>query len=262
MEVKCLDHGFVKLLNVSGPIRRLFSTEDEKQFQEVPETRPTNSDYVEQRLDTFRQFDADTIDIAKAARICFDNFEEERTREQDLKLVDYLIRNKHTSPIEMIEVWLEMKLPIFIARQFVRHRTCTINEVSARYSVLPQEWYIPEIVGGKSTSNKQGQESTLDLQTQKDFRFQLDLQCSESYRFYKASIDKGVAPEHARLFLHVNHYTHWIWKQNLHNLFHFLALRLHEHAQIEARVYAEAVYSLMKEALPEAMELFDKYRRL
>jgi len=237
-EIKCLDHGFVKLLNVAGAVRRT------------------------ELAGRHRPFDADTIDIAHSARICFDNFEEARTREQDLKLVDYLIRNKHTSPIEMIEVWLEMKLPIFVARQFVRHRTCVINEVSARYSILPEEWYIPEVVGGKSSSNKQGQEDNLDENNQFNFKLHLNLQCEESYRLYKIALSTGVAPEHARLFLHVNHYTHWIWKQNLHNLFHFLSLRLHPHAQIEARVYAEAVYRLLKEALPEAMELFDKYRRL
>jgi thymidylate synthase (FAD) len=236
-EIKCLDHGFVKLLNVSGPVRRT----------------TINGSFP---------FDADTADIARSARICFDNFEEERTREQDLKLVDYLVRNKHTSPIEMIEVWLEMKLPIFVARQFVRHRTCVINEVSARYSVLPEEWYIPKVVGGKSSSNKQGQEDNLDLDAQDEFKWHLEQQCTESYRLYKRALELNVAPEHARLFLHVNHYTHWIWKQNLHNLFHFLALRLHPHAQVEARVYAEAIYSLLKQALPEAMDLFDKYRRL
>jgi thymidylate synthase (FAD) len=242
MQIDCLDHGFVKVLNISGPVRR---------------TCIADNGLVE-----MRNFDADSTDIARAARICFNNFEKERTREKDLGLVDYLIRNHHTSPVEMIEVWLEMKLPIFVARQFIRHRTATVNEVSGRYAILPEEWYIPETVGGKSSSNKQGQDDNLDIKVQKSFKQALDLNCKAAYNCYIHYLKDGVAPEHARLLLHVNHYTHWIWKQNLHNLFHFLALRLHEHAQVEARVYAEAIYTLMKEALPEVMEMFDKYRRL
>jgi thymidylate synthase (FAD) len=255
-KIECLDYGFVKLLNISGPVRRVIAY-NHISTGELKGTEPI----INKGVPTL--YDADTTDIARSARICFDNFEEERTREQDLKLVDYLIRNKHTSPVEMIEVWLEMKLPIFIARQFVRHRTCVINEVSARYSVLPEEYYIPEIVGGKSTSgSKQGQEDSLPLVIQRYFKISLKSQCTESYKLYKAALESGVAPEHARLLLHVNHYTHWIWKQNLHNLFHFLSLRLHSHAQLEARIYAEAIYNLLKEVIPDAMDLFDKYRRL
>ena len=250
MQINCLDHGFVKILNISGPVRRQRITADDIFYN-------NNEDY-----NTDRPFDADSIDIARSARICFDNFEEERNREQDLKLVDYLLHNHHTSPVEMIECWFEMKLPIFIARQFIRHRTGTVNEVSARYTVLPKEWYIPEIVGGKSKSNKQGQEDSICKEDQQWFKGKLNKQCNTSYEFYDQSLKAGIAPEHARFFLHVNHYTHWIWKQDLHNLFHFLALRLHEHAQVEARVYAEAIYNILKVYLPEVMEMFDKYRRL
>lgn len=141
------------------------------------------------------------------------------------------------------------------------HRTATINEVSGRYVTLPEEWYIPEIVGGKATNNKQGQEDNLDAWTQNHFKDALDYQCCESYRLYKVYLDEGVAPEHARMFLHVNHYTHWIWKQDLSNLMHFLALRLDAHAQIEARVYATAIYDLLSLHLPQTMLLFDKYKR-
>jgi len=169
----------------------------------------------------------------------------------------------NSTPVEMIEIWLEMKLPIFIARQFVRHRTATINEVSARYATLPEEWYIPEVVGGKAVSNKQGQTDTLHESSQSWFRGVLDAQCAESYKYYKRAIDEfGIAPEHARMFLHVNHYTHWIWKQDLSNMMHFLSLRLDSHAQVEARLYAQAIYDLLKQYLPKSIELFDKYRRL
>ena len=232
-EIKCLDHGFVKLRNISGPVRR---------------------------LDT--EFDASDIDPAITARISFDNLDEVRSREQDLKLCEYLIKNYHTTPLEMVDIWLEMKLPIFVARQFVRHRTSCLNEVSARYVQLPAEWYIPEIVGGKSTTGaKQGQEDNVDLDVQEHFKYCLGRACREDYTLYEDFILEGVAPEHARLFLHVNHYTHWVWKQDLHNMLHFLRLRLHEHAQVEARVYAEAIYTLLKQYLPETMRLFDTYRR-
>lgn len=239
--IKCLDHGFVKLHNLSGPVRRVFKDEE------------LSCD--------FKAFDADDIDPAIAARISFDNFDEERSRELDLKLFEYLIKHKHTTPIEMIEVWLEMKLPIFLARQFVRHRTACINEVSARYSVLPEEWYIPEVVGGKPTNGmKQGQENNLTDLQQKLFKDNLNIHCRDSYNYYLTAIMDGVAPEHARLFLHVNHYTHWVWKQDLHNLIHFLALRLDSHAQVEARVYAQAIYDLLAVHLPNIMQLFDHYR--
>jgi thymidylate synthase (FAD) len=230
-KINCLDHGFIILRNASGPTRRA----------DAP-------------------FDADDIDPANTARISFDNLDVDRAREQDLKLYEYLISNKHNTPVEMIETWWEMKLPIFVARQFVRHRTACINEVSARYSVLPAEWYIPEVVGGKTKSNKQGQEDNLGEATQLWFKAELYYACDCSYKHYKEAIASGVAPEHARLFLHVNHYTHWVWKQDLSNLMHFLSLRLHPHAQVEARVYAQAMYDLLKQYLPKSMEFFETYR--
>ena len=171
------------------------------------------------------------------------------------------MKNWHTTPFEIIEIWLEMKMPIFVARQFVRHRTATINEVSGRYITLPEEWYIPEVVGGKAKSNKQGQEDNLSRFHQRWFKERLDSQCYGSYGLYKAAINEGVAPEHARMFLHLNHYTHWLWKQDLHNMMHFLALRMDSHAQVEAREYANAVYFLLQQVLPETMKLFDEYRK-
>lgn len=244
-EIEVLDHGFVKLRNLGGPVRRPL------------EVITDFHDGI-----TLRPFDADDIDPAITARISFDNLDEVRTKEEDMRLVEYLIKNNHNTPLEMIEVWLEMKLPIFIARQFVRHRTATINEVSARYAVLPAEWYIPEVVGGKASSNKQGQENNLAEDMQSYFKDALNSQCASSYKMYKYYLEQGVAPEHARMFLHVNHYTHWVWKQDLHNLMHFLALRLDIHAQVEARAYAQAIYDLLAQYLPETMKLFDKYRRM
>jgi thymidylate synthase (FAD) len=228
-----LDHGFVALRNLSGPTRRIF-----------------------------QEFDADDTDPANAARMSFNQTDSDRTREADLKLCDYLMHNKHTTPFEMIECWIEMKMPIFVARQFVRHRTATINEMSGRYVTLPEEWYIPEVVGGKAAHAKQGQEDNLESTVQALFKKRLDNQCYNSYLDYLASIDAGVAPEHARMFLHLNHYTHWLWKQDLHNLMHFLSLRDHSHAQVEAQAYAKAIDTIVRRYLPNSMELYDKYRRL
>ena len=256
LKVHCLDHGFVILRNLAGPTRRsvvvFAGTEENPQlFNEV-------------------DFDADDRDPANVARISFDGLDKNRSFQADLKLCDYLMKNKHTSPFEMIEVWLEMKLPIFVARQFVRHRTCSINEVSARYTQLPAEWYIPKPgdVGFRPKDMKQGRVISWDgleeAQKEKieDFLTALNGACRSSYQLYEHYIGEGIPPEVARSFLHVNHYTHWVWKQDLHNLMHFLSLRIHEHAQYEARVYAEAIYNLLKEHLPNLMELFDKYRRL
>lgn len=228
-----LDYGFVALRNMSGPNRR----------PDAP-------------------FDADDIDPAQSARMSFDQMDSDRTRDADLKLADYLMRNWHTSPFEMVEIWLEMKMPIFVARQFVRHRTATINEVSGRYVQLPAEWYIPEVVGGKAANKKQGQEGNLGKPTQEWFRRVLDTQCEISYTLYQEALERGVAAEHARTLLHLNHYTHWLWKQDLHNMLNFLRLRDHSHAQIESQRYAQAVDRLLRQYLPNSMALYDKYRRL
>lgn len=240
--VKVFDHGFVTLRNIAGPTRRL-CIEHEGGFDA-------------------RAFDADDRDPAQAARMSFDQMNEDRTAEQDYKLADYLMRNWHTSPFEMVTIWLEMKLPIFVARQFVRHRTVSINEVSGRYVTLPAEWYIPEVVGGKAPSAKQGQEDNLDEVFQDTFKRTLERHCAEGYEAYTQSLAMGVAPEHARMLLSLNHYTHWLWKQDLHNLLNFLRLRDHSHAQIEAQKYAQAIDTLIREQLPKTMGLYDKYRRL
>ena len=178
-------------------------------------------------------------------------------KEVPLKLIDkYSVGLKQTYDINV-----EHEEHNFIANNIVTHNC--INEVSARYSVLPEDWYIPKLVGGIPTNGmKQGRSENLNKITQYLFRKVLDLNCWISYKIYKLFLKLGVAPEHARLFLHLNHYTHWIWKQDLHNLMHFLSLRLDHHAQYEAREYAQGVYDLLSFHLPKTMELFDKYRKL
>lgn len=249
--LKVLDHGFVELRNLSGPTRRMHNGPPGLQ----------GNDLMEAMLEP-REFDADDTDPANAARMSFDQMDENRTREADLKLCDYLMKNKHTSPFEMIECWIEMKMPIFVARQFVRHRTVSINEVSGRYVTLPAEWYIPEYVGGKPPKAKQGQTDTLPNDIQRLFKERLARKCHESYDEYIDFLSLGVAPEHARMFLHLNHYTHWLWKQDLHNIMHFLSLRDHSHAQVEAQAYARSIDLLLRAQLPNSMSLYDKYRRM
>src|SRR5690606_1687869 len=241
-QVKVLDHGFIKIRNISGPTRRVWRDDTLSDCQ--------------------RDFDADDIDPANTARMSFDQMDSGRAREQDLALADYLMRNKHTTPFEMIEVWVEMKLPIFVARQFVRHRTCTINEVSGRYTKLPEEWYIPENVGMVATDKKQGQTGGLPNEIALWFKESLEHSCKKAYNDYCFAMENKVAPEHARLLLHLNHYTYWVWKQDIHNMMHFLSLREDSHAQVEAQLYADAIISQLRRYLPATMDLFDKYRRI
>jgi len=242
-EIKVLDYGYVRLLNISSIISRVEGMLDEEGIRITSE------------------FNARDVDPAICARMSFNNFDEERTEDQDMKLVEYLMKNGHSTPLEMTTVWLEYKLPIFIARQFHRHRMQSINEVSARYTILPEEWYIPEVVGGKSTNGaKQGQENNLPWWKQTLFKFLLNTYCFISYKTYIILLGLGVAPEHARLFLSLNHYTNYISKMDLHNLMHFLKLRLDPHAQVEAREYAKAIYKLLEEHLPKTMKLFKEYK--
>jgi len=240
-----LDHGFVRLRNLAGPTRRAF---DEPADLKVP-----GESHI-----TWRDFDADDTDPANAARMSFDNLDADRTYEQDMKLSRYLLQNRHTSPFEMISVWLEVKVPIFVDRQLVRHRTWRRNESSGRYITLPPEWYIPKVVGGKAPNAKQGQADNLDLTTQKHFQETLNLACAHGYENYLMYIEQDVAPEHARMLLHINHYVHWLGNVDLGNLFQFLALRAHSHAQIEAQIYAYAIIDLLRPHLPGLMGLFDE----
>jgi len=243
-EKNVLDKGFVRLLNISGAIAR-------QEFEQE-----------HGKITSIKHFDAIDTDPALVARTSFSKGFDERTKEEDEQLVEYLIRNQHTTPLEFTTIYLEFKMPIFCARQVMRHRTASINEVSGRYVTLPKDWYIPEVVRGKhSEGNKQGSEDNLDPEIQQFFKIHLENDCSTSYSRYEQFLIAGVCPEQARMFLHLNHYTTFVWKQDLHNLTHFLSLRLDEHAQWEVRQYAEAIYSLLKEHLPKSMEWFDTYRR-
>jgi len=243
-EKKVLDKGFVRLLNISGAIAR-------QEFEQV-----------NGKVTSIKKFDSEDIDPALVARTSFNKGLKEHTKEQDEGLVEFLMRDGHNTPVEFTTIYLEFKMPIFCARQVMRHRTASINEVSGRYVTLPDDWYIPEVVRGKhSCGNKQGSEDNLPIEWQNIFKERLQDACLFSYDNYIEALEVGICPEQARMFLHLNHYTQFVWKQDLHNLMHFLSLRLDEHAQWEVRQYAEAIYALLKEHLPKSMEWFDTYRR-
>jgi len=175
-------------------------------------------------------------------------------------LIDYLMRHAHTSPFEQVQFTFHAKMPIFIARQIVRHRTAKLNEISGRYSVLKDEFYEPEIsrIVKQSTDNKQGSSDELLDDAESLLQLFKDEQAG-IYKNYEKCIESGMAKELARINLPLSVYTEWYFSIDLHNLFHFLKLRLDSHAQYEVRVYAEAKYQLIKDIVPFACESFDRH---
>jgi thymidylate synthase (FAD) len=200
--------------------------------------------------------------IVQAARVSYGQGTKKRS--EDAGLIRYLMRHQHTSPFEMVDTKFHIKAPIFVARQWLRHRTASVNEVSARYSLLPEELYIPEDaqVSFQSTDNKQGR-SAAEVAPEVKARVRELLLAGqrESYASYQELIDAEIARELARIALPVSIYTEWYWKINLHNLFHFLGLRMDAHAQYEIRVYAEAIGLIVQRLAPVAYGAFLDYMR-
>jgi len=180
---------------------------------------------------------------------------------EDRGLIRYLARHRHTTPFEMVEFKFHQVMPIFIARQWIRHRTANVNEYSARYSVVKDRFYHPtmENVRQQSTANRQGGEVPADANTAQEFLAHLD-QVEAQYKQYEQFIEKGVAREIARIALPASVYTEWYWKIDLHNLFHFLSLRMDSHAQLEIRDYANAMFALIQPIVPVAAEAFLDYQ--
>jgi thymidylate synthase (FAD) len=198
--------------------------------------------------------------IVQAARVSYG--EGTKTFREDKGLIDYLLRNQHTSPFEQVHLTFHCKMPIFVARQWVRHRTAKLNEISGRYSVMKDEFYVPEsgAVAFQSTDNKQGRASDEVPDALKaKVRSVLEQGQKQSYSEYESLLEDGVARELARINLPLSLYTEWYWTMDLHNLFHFLALRLDPHAQFEIRVYAEAVLKLVRAVAPVAVEAFENH---
>jgi thymidylate synthase (FAD) len=196
--------------------------------------------------------------IVQAARVSYG--EGTKQVNEDRGLIRYLARHRHTTPFEMVEFKFHHVMPIFVARQWIRHRTANVNEYSARYSVVRDRFFKPtmENVRQQSTSNRQGGEQPADSATAQEFLDYLD-EVERSYEKYQHFIDKGVAREIARISLPASVYTEWYWKIDLHNLFHFLSLRMDAHAQKEIRDYANAMFALIRPIVPIAAEAFCDY---
>jgi thymidylate synthase (FAD) len=179
---------------------------------------------------------------------------------EDRGLIRYLLRHRHTTPFEMVEFKFHCAMPIFIARQWIRHRTANVNEYSGRYSVMPDRFYRPTIenVRKQSSANRQGGSEPMDVGTAEQFLAWLD-RTEQEYRQYTELNEKGVARELARIGLPVSLYTEWYWKCDLHNILRFLSLRLDEHAQAEIRDYAQAMAALIEPIVPVTMEAFRDY---
>lgn len=221
--IKCLDHGFVYLVDYMG-----------------------NDDAVVQ-----------------AARVSYGVGT--RRVSEDRGLIRYLRRHMHTTPSEMVEFKFHCKMPIFVARQWIRHRTANVNEYSGRYSIMSDTFYLPDpaALRQQSTDNKQGRGEELSEEQKTRVLELLKQQYQQQYAGYQEFIDEGginLARELARIGLSVANYTEWYWKIDLHNLMHFLRLRLDAHAQYEIRVFAEAMARIVKDAVPLSFGAFEDYQ--
>ena len=201
----------------------------------------------------------DDEEVENSARISYG--EGTRKVNQTRNLIRYLMRHKHTSPFEMCEVKFHLKLPIFIMRQLVRHRTANLNEYSGRYSVMSDEFYLPEgdYLAKQSTTNNQGRGEILENKGLLQFEFNRIY--DGATMAYQVLLEHELSREVARALLPVANYTECIWKIDLHNFFHFVKLRADSHAQREIRDYADAMYELVKPNFPICCEAFEDYVR-
>ncbi|MDR2516578.1 MAG: FAD-dependent thymidylate synthase [Spirochaetaceae bacterium] len=198
--------------------------------------------------------------VVQAARVSYG--QGTKSYREDAGLIDYLLRHRHTSPFEQIVLTFHIKLPIFIARQMVRHRTASLNEVSGRYSVMKDECYLPapDDLALQSTDNKQGRSSEpVDASLAAEVRAALEAGQRRAYDEYAALIERGIARELARINLPLSLYTEWYWEMDLHNLFHFLELRMDSHAQLEIRRYAEVMFEIAQKVAPRCCESFERH---
>jgi len=219
-EYKCLDKGFVRLVDVMG----------------------------------------DDSSIVQAARVSYGKGT--KSFSEDRGLIRYLMRHSHTSPFEMVELKFHVKLPIFVARQWIRHRTANVNEYSGRYSEMRDEFYLPDAnqIRSQSSDNKQGRsENELAQDVINQILQKMQNLQKASYSDYIYYLENNLARELARINLPLSTYTEWYWKIDLHNLFHFLKLRMDTHAQYEIRAYADIIAEIIKQILPISYEAFEDY---
>ena len=210
--------------------------------------------------------------VVQAARVSYGRGT--RAVSEDRNLIRYLMRHWHSTPFEMCEIKFHVKLPIFVARQWIRHRTANVNEYSARYSVMDREFYIPapEQLAAQSASNRQGRGDVLEGEDAARVLGLLRADANQTYDHYEEMLNEdesgaprdparqGLARELARMNLTLNTYTQWYWKADLHNLLGFLRLRADSHAQYEIRVYAEAMMGVLEAWVPAVAEAFRDYR--
>jgi thymidylate synthase (FAD) len=258
--------------------------EIDAQRAEVHETRRVVSPHLEEILyqalpvldhGFVRVIDymGDDAAIVQAARVSYGKGT--KTLRSDAGLISYLMRHRHTTPFEMCEIKYHIKLPIFVARQWIRHRTANVNEYSARYSILDNEFYMPapEHLAAQSTANRQGRAGLLEGAEAERVYELLKRDAAQAYSDYAEMLNEdgegnpvdpdrdGLARELARMNLSLNFYTQWYWKIDLYNLMHFLSLRADEHAQYEIRVYAEVMLDTLERWVPQTFEAFTKYQR-
>ena len=212
----------------------------------------------------------DDSSVVQAARVSYGTGTE--TVQSDTGLINYLLRHEHTTPFEQCSIKLHVKLPIFVARQWIRHRMANVNEYSARYSILDKEFYFPDPddLAPQSKDNKQGRAGTYDQKVKDDIMMVLRQNAEETYGDYEILIQEGIDPaqddyghglarELSRMVLPTNIYTQWYWKTDLHNLMRFMRLRADSHAQKEIRVYAEMIERIVAEWTPATFEAYQNY---
>jgi thymidylate synthase (FAD) len=205
------------------------------------------------------------VRIVEAARVSYQS--PSKGEEQDRKLLQYLYKNKHTSPFEMCKITFDIKMPIFVARQYIRHRMQNVNEMSMRYTEAPDEFYYPDIWRAQDTKNKQGSITqggwnpylTVDSETDTALTF-LKAHCIDAFHLYEKMLEAGIAREMARMVLPLNIYTQFYATWDLKNLLHFVTLREDAHAQAEIQDYGRAIKSMLIELFPWTMESYEKYK--
>ncbi len=198
--------------------------------------------------------------IVQAARVSYGAGT--KTVREDGGLINYLMRNRHTSPFEQVVLTFHTKMPIFVARQWVRHRTARLNEISGRYSIMEDEFYVPDPahVSAQSSDNKQGREpEAMPEESVREVLGKLEAGQRRSYGEYEELLETGLARELARINLPLSLYTQWYWQIDLHNLFHFLELRMDPHAQYEIRAYAEVMCDIAEKVAPLATAAFREH---
>ena len=244
VQVKVLDKGFVRLVGY---------------MVDLVDTKPLGYD-DHQAYTGFFMEDGHTLDaqIVRAARVSYGPGT--KTLREDKKLIRYLLKHEHWSPFEMVEFKFHVKAPLFVARQWFRHRTASVNEVSGRYSVLEDEFYVPQYWRLQDAKNKQGSYGNLKEvdPLANEYAMGAYTEALEyAYRAYEALLSAGVAREMARMVLPLSTYTQFYWKQDLRNLLHFIKLRLSPDAQWEIRQYARAILEIIRPLVPVTVSAWE-----